>query len=444
MTVTYNDLRSLIRPGGMYSADDLIKALANVLNDSQMTQLAAALASTGAGQIRPGNLISADLVNQLLKAVSDLQARVANLESASTGAQKPVIINVSPNPVSVRDTLTVSGVNFPSDPDLDKVDIAGTMIKSFSTATEKQLVFSVPALSASLPADLTLTIRNGEFSDSGTVRILPEQIQVTGRVSVQNKTQSLPTILEGQNYNVDFEIDSITNIAESYGVKAVYTELTGTATENDWLSNTTILDTGSTGNPSVSELRVQPGKPGQIRVNFKVPQGATSAKLQLQASSISNPNNIDLNKTSNPPLELKIGQAVTPSDPNTTFKLKGYGPAVKNARIVQIDGKDGVEIQFSQTQFVRVDATFTLKGTYDYSHKISPDSTGWTIPSTGTNLSPANSIEQAGSGETIAVSVTSIDTNTPQRTLEIKAVRRADTEGPSRVSWIEIPIRGFQ
>ena len=442
MASTLENALRLVKPGEMVvSLTDILNKLGDKITPAEKEQLLIAMLSPRREKVQPGDLISSDVLNQILVELSDLQVRVLNLESVPTGSLKPTIISISPMPVAVHGTLTVSGFNFPPDPDLAKVDIAGTLIKSFSTATDKLLVFSVPTLSLSLPADLSLTIRNGELSDTDTVRVLPEQIQVSGQVTVQNKTQSLPTIVVGQNYNVDFEIDSITNIAESYGIKAIFTELVGTATETDWMNNTALLDPTPPGTVSVSELFVSPGIPRRVRVNFKVPNGATSAKLQLKASSVSRPSDINLNKASNPPLELKVGQVVTPSDPNTNFIIKAYGPTVQNARIVQINGRDGVEIKFGETQFVRVNATFMLKGTYDYSHEVSPDSTGWTIPST--SLTPANSIEQAGGGETIGMSVASIDTSTLPRTLKIKAVRRADADGPSITSWIEIPIRGY-
>lgn len=147
MTVTYNDLRSLIRPGGMYSADDLIKALTGVLNDSQMTQLAAALASTGVDQIRPGDLIKSDVFNQILSDVADLQQRVAKLESGSSSPDGALQIFrlEGDTPIRVGSRVTAVGKNFSVPGTRNIVTIDGKPVSNIdiNASTAERLIFNV-------------------------------------------------------------------------------------------------------------------------------------------------------------------------------------------------------------------------------------------------------------------------------------------------------------
>ncbi len=391
--------------------------------------------------VLPGDLITADLMNQVLSDIADLEVRVATLETTATASQSPIIIDMSPNPVRVGQALTVSGVKFPPDPDLGKVLLDGNAITRFSSASDTQLTFTVPVLSRGLPADVSLTVGSGSLADTKTLQVLPAFIQVTGSVSVSGQTQSLPQILVGSTYQVDYQINSITNIAETYTLQAVYSQTTGTATAADWANNTSVVDPTQSGIPVLTQAYIQPGTPQRARVIFKVPAGAAGATMQLSVNSQSQPNDPNLNQVSNPGLAMTIGQAVTASDPHTTLSLKPYGPLVSNAKITKINNANGVAIVFGQTQFVRVSLSMQLAGTYDYSFKLTPDSTGWVIPSANTILSPASSTKAAGDSDEVGISITSTGNTTPLRTLTITAVRRADNS-PSITSWIDIPIEG--
>lgn len=389
-------------------------------------------------QVRPGDVISSDLFNQVLSGLVDLQTRVTRLElDIPTGDVRPVITDATPASLRVGELLTVTGFNFPDDPGNGNVQISGISVDRFFAASANQLVFSIPGGFTILPGDYILTVRNGAFSDTHPVRILPATSNLTGTVAITNTTTSLPQINIGSPYSVEFLVDSRTNIGESYKLKARYLNLTGTATEANWLSTTTVTDI-STGLAVPLQLRIEPGLPKSIRVNFVVPAGAATADLVLSAESVTKPGDPNLNQVSNPALHLEVGQIMTPSDPRTIFSILNFGAAA-NARKATIDGVPGVEVKFGLSAIIRVDATFAVRGSYTYTKEILPDTTGWTIGS----HSPQQSTVVAGGVEQIGVNVTAIDADSAKRTLVIKATRTADTDGTGFVSWIEIPIRGY-
>lgn len=388
-------------------------------------------------QVRPGEVISSDLFNQILSGLADLHTRVANLELESTEGLRPMITGVDPASPRVGEILTVTGLNFPNDPGNGNVQISEISVGSFFSASQNQVVFTVPGGFSILPGDYILTVRNGAFTGTHAIRILPATSNLAGSVAITNTTPSLSQINIGDPYSVEFLVDSRTNIGESYRIRARYLNVTGTATEATWLSTTTITDI-STSLAIPQHLRIEPGVPKALRVNFVVPAGAVVADLVLAAESVTKPGDQNLNQVSNPALHLVVGQVVTPSDPNTTFAILNFGPAA-NARKATIDGVPGVEVRFGLSAIIRVDATFAVKGTYTYTKEILPDTTGWTVG----NHSPQQSIEAAGGVEQIGVEVTSSGTGSSKRTLVIKATRTADVDGAGFVSWIEIPIRGF-
>lgn len=81
MPVRYEDLRSLVRSGGVYSVDDLFKVLSGVLNESQAKQLIESLALTRTGQIRAGDLITSTWANDIDHRLLDLEALTGQVVS---------------------------------------------------------------------------------------------------------------------------------------------------------------------------------------------------------------------------------------------------------------------------------------------------------------------------------------------------------------------------
>lgn len=88
MPVRFEDLRNLVRSGGVVTVEDLFKALSGVLNDSQVVQLMTTLTVDKTGKIQPGDLITSKWAIEIDRRLDDLELAVgqsiANREAVVT------------------------------------------------------------------------------------------------------------------------------------------------------------------------------------------------------------------------------------------------------------------------------------------------------------------------------------------------------------------------
>src|ERR1043165_2648423 len=93
----------------------IIDQLQGKMSSADINALLFAIVAKKQNEVRPGDLITAQLINQTLHGLEDLQFRVAQLEAAPVTAPQPgaVIMSVSPSSnIHVGDNLTVNGNNF--------------------------------------------------------------------------------------------------------------------------------------------------------------------------------------------------------------------------------------------------------------------------------------------------------------------------------------------
>jgi hypothetical protein len=135
--------------------------------------------------VRQGDLITAELWNQLVSTINGLNTRVDNLERTNPQPGKLTIVGVAPKPVTMGSDLAVFGTNLgvPTENVITVGDklVAKNKIKSGST--DRMLVFEVPAVEdvplGSVGKSVTLTISNPFTGfDSTTITV----VQATGTV----------------------------------------------------------------------------------------------------------------------------------------------------------------------------------------------------------------------------------------------------------------------
>src|ERR1044072_946859 len=93
----------------------IIDQLQGKMSSADITALLFAIIAKKKNEVRPGDLITAELINQILHDLENLQMRVAQLEAAPVTAPQPgaVIMSVSPSAnIHEGDRLTVNGNNF--------------------------------------------------------------------------------------------------------------------------------------------------------------------------------------------------------------------------------------------------------------------------------------------------------------------------------------------
>ena len=134
-------------------------------------------------EVRPGEIISSDLINYILDELQDLEERVAALETGGTPAEQVQITGFNPsNQVEAGQVLSILGTNFAFPPSGNTVTIDSTSVTSFRPdSTSSELKFVVPT-SLVVPTggkNFKITVTNSKGSDEKLYRILPA-VAVTG------------------------------------------------------------------------------------------------------------------------------------------------------------------------------------------------------------------------------------------------------------------------
>ena len=107
--------------------------------------------------------------------------------------------------------------------------------------------------------------------------------------------------------------------------------------------------------------------------------------------------------------------------------------------VIELSGARGVAMRGGTFNNVVVAiADLTLPGVYDWSAELYPGGPGWTLGA----ISPASRQRVSGEAETLSVWLSTVP-GCGRQTLTFKAVRRADADGPSVTSWLDVPIRTF-
>ncbi|MFE2879319.1 hypothetical protein ACFXG6_25440 [Streptomyces roseus] len=380
-------------------------------------------------RVEPGDLITARFVNRILDQLERMQAEIDEIKGSDKNV--PVITGRSPlGDITVPSELTLLGRNFLIPVNQNTVTIDGTVsITGFLVGSnDTRLIFDVPPTIAGLPKDVEVKVTNRYGSDSTTVRLVPDRT-VTGQMVITDNTGDLGEAIQtGHTYLFTFQLDSQTNIPETYEVAPRFTNAQG-ATVPAWQSQAVLV--GS------SPLTIRPGTPTTVGVRVTVPAGATSVDFAL-AVAAQHSTDPALHRTS-AVRTLVVGQQQKPSDPRTTLTLANLPPG--NVRKATIDGNEGIEIQYNTHGPVPVRVEFSVTGRYRYEAEIENAGALWDL---GTPV-PAQAEETAGQFKRVSTELTSRITSASaeQRFMVVRAIKlNADGTEDFR-SYTRFPIRGF-
>lgn len=208
----------------------------------------------------------------------------------------------------------------------------------------------------------------------------------------------------------------------------------------DWETNSTIVNSDG---KAIKSILVDPASPATVGVQVTIPAGASSVNMTIQASSVNNPDEPKMNRTSSV-VTIEVGAQQEASDPRISF----------DTWEVALDGKivsdpvlgDVIEVDPSgDGALIRTTAHFQVAGNYNYTAHVIPEASGtWSAEI----LAPADatSTEDSGSEQDIAVKLqmtVNSDTET-SRHLEIRASRTDSDETGTFDSWTRMPIRKMQ
>jgi len=275
----------------------ILDALEGVLTEAERNALFDQLIGLRPSGVAPGDLITAELFNQMLSDINDLSIRVAALEGASGG---PVIDHIEPggnNPVTSK--ITIVGANFrPDDVDtfvsFGSVNIADFFVES----DENHIMVPVPVSLQNLPADVPVSVTcNGKKSNAVKIHVVPQVITPSGFPHVTYQGAALPVIVIGTTYDLTWQIHSQVNVTQAFDLISTVKVQSGSANAEAWLAGVSIIPPGP--------VTLEPGASVNIAMKVKVPANAGVADVGLRAESTT----VDVIQGQGAPVHFAVGDA---------------------------------------------------------------------------------------------------------------------------------------
>jgi hypothetical protein len=280
----------------------ILDALEDVLTEAEREALFEQLIGLRPAGVAPGDLITAELFNQMLSDINDLAIRLAALEGASGG---PVIDHIEPagdKPAASK--ITIVGLNFRPD-DVDTfVSFGNIQIADFFVESdETHIMVPVPVSLQGLPADVPVSVTcNGKKSNAVVIRVVPQVITPTGFPHVTYQGGALPEIVIGDTYDLTWHIHSQVNVAQTFDLVPTVNVQSGTANAAAWLAEIQVTPPGP--------VTISPGASQDIAMKVKVPANAGVADVGLRAESTT----VDVIQGQGAPVHFAVGD--TPKLPD--------------------------------------------------------------------------------------------------------------------------------
>ena len=251
------------------------------LTDAERLTFTTRLASINTTAVAPGDLITADLFNDLRADINDLALRLAAVEQ---GTNRPVLSRAEPaGDITVGSVLTLVGSGF--DP-LNAVEpiivrLGEQTISQFNIGSSAgRLTFTVPDGFAALPRVVTATVQVGSRVSNAlqvTLRPRPPAPQAgTVIVARSSTTPILPAPINvGDRLTFIWQVDAQTARPVPFQFDLEISNASGAAA-SAWESSRTIAPATAT---------IAAGSPQNITTSVTVPAGATAARIAFKATT---------------------------------------------------------------------------------------------------------------------------------------------------------------
>lgn len=372
--------------------------------------------------VEPGQLITADFMNQVLQRLQQLDERVSSLEEGSPPDEpepvEPTSVEItghSPEGVRVGEQLTLSGKNFAVPGEVNDISIGGVSVPDGNVplgSSETSLTFTVPSIDGldQTGSNLTVEVANANGTAQRTVLVKPESVVPNGSIEVQYTEEPLTDvgqIVGGETYKFTFLVTAFASQPGDYQA----TVTTGAG----W--NTSIE--GADGASMNFSLPSKPkeGASQEITVGVDVPdQGSGSTDLTLEVIETTPNTNVNMGKKT---LTLEIGAEPPTAEDRAAISLRSSS-GLQNGVLV-VDGEGHVSLNIR----------CFVAGEWSYEVKAE-DPTGWDIDNQSGTFTPQGDVdaengarfvsthgvkEQSGAQETnLVVTLTKQDAEPPIET----------------------------
>jgi hypothetical protein len=309
--------------------------------------------------VKPGDVITSQLWNQVVDTVNALLLRVTDLESASiVQGGKLTIIDFNPKPAPMGSDLTVFGANFGlAGESIITVDGKQVILSKIKQATNSLLVFEVPPVQ-SVPAGptgkpVTMTISHSQNGFAATTITVIQAIATVPQGTLTLNLSQPPaaaTIDPGNSYVFGFAVTTISNMTETYSLTALLPE------QPAW--NAVIVN--QSGDVIPPEVEIPKGDPpdgasATVRVRVSIPPGTaagTTGNLRLRAAARRNSSFFGESS----PTPIVVSQPPPTQDESTvTFDPTSTGGSV---------GPGGVRVPVSVPVLINFRAVVPHPGNY--------------------------------------------------------------------------------
>ena len=341
----------------------LLDALSSVLSPAERDALFENLLALRPQDVAPGDLITADLFNQILRDINDLMLRVARIEGNTGG---PVIDQIEPGDTDLPtgSRIKIRGRNLkPANADT-KVSFGSIEVFDFfPESSDITIELPVPVGFASLPASINVHVTTGgKVSNDIGVRIVEPTVVATGVIVIHS--QGGGANADG-TFTLQWRIISQLNVARIITLQKRVNAITG-GTPGAWLDNIELSDAGP--------FELQPGASHDVTMTVKVPAGASEASVSLFAQTTDGGF-----ATQATPIVIKAGAPLVTSDPRAVLNLATIIDSATLAKtIVSVDGQNfaGFKMTPSKTANLKLNLATTAAGAgfFAFEVKVEPGS----------------------------------------------------------------------
>ena len=316
----------------------ILDALEGVLSEAERNALFEQLIGLRPSGVAPGDLITAELFNQMLSDINDLSIRLAMLEGASGG---PVIERIEPEGVdkSVNSLLTIIGSNFrPDEPDTFVSFGAINISDFFVDSDEHRMLLPVPVGFGQLPVTVPVSVTcRGKKSNAINITVIDQVVVPTGNLNIQYHGGALGEIEIGKTYDLIWRLHSQLNVARSFTLEPVVTGVVG-SNANAWIAGIDL---------PVAPISLQPGAVQDVTMKVTVPASAQNASINLHAESTAD----SFNALAQSPFQLEVGEETPVSDLRATIATLPVNTNEVRRGTVDVEGQSlpGFKIQPGKT-----------------------------------------------------------------------------------------------
>lgn len=324
--------------------------------------------------VQPGDLIMANLMNQVLAKLKSLEDRVAALETAGSDA---VVIHqvLPPGSVRIGQELRVLGRNFGVLTGSAVVFIDDVPVTAYKAGSNNEtLIFNIPDV-PNVPLggrSAVLTVGNRTSSVTRTITLLPAQ-PLQGAVDVIWLGVEPTTLTPNNPATFRFRLRSRTNLDATYTISPVVSVADNL---QEWQNNLQVLD--NVQNLITSRmilLAAGQEKVFHVRINpIPAVPNNTPFTLTVNASA-------DAVTGTSGPIHVTLNVPIELPDLNVSlsFEAADFNP-VDSGSIEHGATEDTIRLQSNGTAQITLLAGFSAAGTYDVLvAAASPQTTTWNL-----------------------------------------------------------------